>query len=309
MPNGSTTRFNDVLWRPLPWWIHRIAVKTIEAHRCRHLVTTPAQQLHIREKVSSCRGHVAEFRRAIGLCAQDTGITEAQVCLSHGRRLRHVSRQRGDVPLHVEFCDFLSCKGTSVTEVMEEARRLAERTRLKSYTSPFWFTQPQLENHFRNSVVQWCTHCMSTDRPSVCEVYENPDTFVELGSGSAATVRYANLDEFRSQRDAELSLIACLSFLRVFSPINVHTRRAFDACVESRLRVECHRSGCWCSIWGTAEDYKKCGFSTLDSALGVDVFDALGNPMFLIHALCTTTPLRVFESCYPNDCIIDLFSL
>ncbi|KAG5474228.1 hypothetical protein CUR178_04342 [Leishmania enriettii] len=306
MPCTGAPLFNDVLRRPSPRWFTALMAELMVPHGDPQLVTTSAQQYQLSGRERSDGSKAASHLRHYGLCLGDpTQLEEAQICLAHGRRLRRVSPQRGDIPLHVDLCNFLSCKGTSVTKVAEEAERLDKRTQSKSYTSPFWLTQPELLGHFQNPLIQLYTRCSLGHWTRVSEAYEDPNVFVEFDRGSKATTRYANLDEFRTQPNSALPLFACMSFFRMFSPINVHTRRSFDACVEWRLRVECQRTGCWCSIWGTAEDYDKCGFSTLDGALGVDVFDALGNPLFLINAFCTTAPLEIFASCYPHDCIAD----
>ncbi|CBZ23744.1 conserved hypothetical protein [Leishmania mexicana MHOM/GT/2001/U1103] len=304
MSNSNAGMLKDVIGRSCPWWLSRLIAETKETESSLKILTTSAQRLQLRSQLRGNGENPAPFcpLSSVQLRAS-TSIAEAQVIMTHGRRLRMVSRNSGDVKLHVDFSDFLSCSGTCLTDVEVEAVRLTELTRKNSYTSPFWLTQPQLESHFRNALAGLSTGCLPANSPHVCEVYENPNMFVELSCGTATTARYANLGEFRAQPHADLSLIACLSFLRIFSPINVQTRRAFDACVESRLRWECYRSGFWCSIWGTVQDYANCGFSTLDGAIGVEVFDALGNPLFLIRALCTTAPLNVYSRCYPNDSI------
>ncbi|CAM36830.2 conserved hypothetical protein [Leishmania braziliensis MHOM/BR/75/M2904] len=306
MPNIPASLLNDVLGRPSPWWLSRLSAEARGALSGVELLATTAQKIQLgRQIYGDGRSATESFCLRDAHGGFDMRIAEAQVILTHGRRLRQFSLNRGDVPLHVDLSDFLSCSGSSVTQVAEEAESLAERTRRNSYASPFWFTKEQLEGHFWNSCTQHTTRCAPKSRKRVCEVYENPNMFVELGCGAGKTAPYANLDEFRSQPNAELSLFSCISFLRIFSPISVKTQRAFDACVEWRLRVECQQSGCWCSVWGSAEDYASCGFSILDGAIGVDMFDALGNPLFLVNALCTTAPLAVYASCYPSDSIIN----
>ncbi|AYU80790.1 hypothetical protein LdCL_290035600 [Leishmania donovani] len=302
--NASIGMVKDVIGRSCPWWLSRLLAETRGTESTPKLLTTSAQRLQVGGQLSGSCDNPAlfPFRHTLHLNAS-TPIAEAQVIMTHGRRLRMVSRNYGDVKWHVDLSDFLSCSGTCLTEVEEEVERLTQLTRRNSYTSPFWVTQLQLESHFRNALAGFSTGCPPSNLAHVCEVYENPNMFVELSCGAATTARYANLGEFRMQPHLGLSLKSCISFLRVFSPINVQTRRAFDACVESRLRLECQQSGCWCSVWGTAQDYASCGFAPLDGAIGVDVFDALGNPLFLIHALCTTAPLDVFSRCYPNDSI------
>ncbi|CAG9578026.1 conserved hypothetical protein [Leishmania major strain Friedlin] len=305
MSNSNAGILKDVIGRSCPWWISRLLAETRVTESTLKLLTTSAQRLQLCGRLSRNGGNRALFSPLhIPHLHASTSIAEAQVIMTHGRRLRMVSRNNGDVKVHVDLSDFLSCSGTCLTEVEEEVERLAELTGRNSYTSPFWLTQPQLESHFRNALAGHSTGCPHAYSAHDCEVYENPNMFVELSCGTATTARYANLGEFRIHPYLQLSLISCISFLRVFSPINVQTRRAFDACVEWRLRWECQQSGCWCSVWGTVQDYASCGFATLDGAIGVDVFDALGNPLFLIHALCTTAPLDVYSRCYPYDSIV-----
>ncbi|GET90581.1 hypothetical protein, conserved [Leishmania tarentolae] len=304
MPNSNVCLMKDVLGRSCPWWLFHLVPETWRAENSLQLLTTPAQRHQLRGHLCVSDGNASACAFTPNIDLQVcTSSAEIQVIMTHGRRLRMVSRNCGDVKLHVDLSNFLSCRGTCVTEVKEEAVRLAELTRRKLYASPFWLTQAQLESYFQNTSATYRTGCSCANSMHVCEVYQNPNASVELTCGTETPTRYANLDEFRARPHVPVSLMSCISFFRIFAPINVKTRRSFDPCVEWRLRLECQRSGCWCSVWGTAEDYASCGFSTLDGAIGVDVFDALGNPLFLIHALCTTAPLDIFTSCYPTDSV------
>ncbi|KAG5499437.1 hypothetical protein JKF63_08000 [Porcisia hertigi] len=296
----------DILMRPPPWWASTLIAEIRGAETCLKLLTTPAQQFQLGRQACGGAGNNARRSWTRTVCVSTaTDTLEAEVILTHGRRLKRVSLHRGDVELHVDLSEFLSCRGTALTEVAEKVKLLAECTQKNSYTSPFWLTQMQLEGHFHNPNIRLSTRCSPGNSSRISEVYGNPNKLIELNCGSAATARFANLDEFRNQPHLEPCLHSCLSFFRIFSPINVKTCLRFDECVERYLRVECQRSGCWCSVWGTPEDYTSCGFSTLDGAIGVHVFDGLGNPSFLIRALCTTSPLDIYARCYPHDSIFE----
>lgn len=228
---------------------------------------------------------------------------EAHTTLTHGRFVRRVTPNGGDVPPHFHFSEYLSVRGTPLTDSAAEMRQLEKRARAGLYQSPFWLTQAQLTDYFGQAHQRRDFACGPTSAISTAELFQNSAVFVELNRATGKSVRVVSLDEFHLSRDTPLPLFRLLSYLRVFSPINVRTLRGFDEGVELRLRVECYRSGCWCSVWGSVEDYASRGFAVLPGALGVDVFDSLGNPHFLIHALCTTSPVDVFVTCYPNDSV------
>ncbi|KPA80721.1 putative mitochondrial hypothetical protein [Leptomonas pyrrhocoris] len=293
----------DVLQRRMPWWATSFLAAP-SAGASGSLLLTSAQ----RRQLSSMtvRGgdgadSARRFHKACSLC--DTSLNSAQAMLTHGRFLRLVDSNRGDVVIHVDTTDFLSWEGTTLTTVPEEAALLERQTRLNALMLPFWVTEPQATELCAYESVQRSLRCASSGSAIIADAFQNRDTFVELTCGTSEVTRYVNWEALCSRSLPPVTLHSCLSFFRCFVPINVRTKRAFDTVVAMRLRVEAMCSDCWCSVWGTADDYERCGFRVLDGALGVYVFNGLGSPAFLIHALCTTTPLEVYAACYPNDSI------
>jgi hypothetical protein len=249
------------------------------------------------------RMHVSGADTHLGWRTTGFSPFTAQAMLTHGRFLRLVSRNRGDVVVHVELSDFLSCHGQALTTVPHEIDALTLRTRRDELQSPFWVTKSQATELCTYGTVQCQFHFVSPSSSAIAEAFASDATSMLLTCGTSEATRYVNWGTLCSCVVNAAALRTSVSFFRCFHPINVRTKQHFAWAVELRLRVEAMSSDCWCSVWGSAEDYESCGFRVLDGALGVDVFDDLGNPSFLVHALCTTTPLEVYAARYPNDCI------
>ncbi|KPI87737.1 hypothetical protein ABL78_3210 [Leptomonas seymouri] len=299
----AATVMRDVLQRRLPWWV-ALPLSASSAGTSGGLFLTFAQRRQLFTISVSNR----ESDTGLGYCIADMSPCSAQSMLTHGRFFRVVDLNRGDVLQHVDTSDFLSWEGLTLTTVPEEIDSLEARTRRNALTLPFWVTEPQAMQLCSYESVNALFNCAASDSATVSDAFHNRDTFVELAGGTSELVRYVNWGALCSGVHNLAFLRSCLSFFRCFFPINVRTKHRFDTVIEIRLRVEAMNSGCWCSIWGTTEDYEKCGFSVLEGALGVDVFDELGNPAFLIHALCTSSPLEVYAACYPNDSISAVLS-
>ncbi|KAK7200211.1 hypothetical protein NESM_000072500 [Novymonas esmeraldas] len=295
----------DVLGRPGPWWLSHLFQDSPAAADSAGVATTAAQHLKLGAWMTGdVSGTVIKLWRNDLLAASCLPLEEAEATLTHGRQLRRVSETRGDVDLHVDFADFLSCEGVALTKATTEVQLLTARTLQRAYTSPFWLTQGQMGQCW-SEIANWkLRRAASTTVLPLREKFHDSDIFVELGGGDEGGERYVNVDEVTATRGTSALLRRCLSLFRVFTPISVRTRRPFDARVALRLRAECFHSGCWCSVWGTEEDYASSGFAALEGAIGVHVVDTLGNPLFLIHALCTTAPLDVLVSCYPNESLL-----
>lgn len=289
-----------MLQRSLPWWIAAL-LPADSADLGGGLFLTTAQRLQVGTMISANPegGQLHRKAGSRGIIAGCSAVS-VQAMLTQGRFYRMVNRNKGDGVWHVDTADFLSCDGRELTSVPGEVELLRERTRQGGLTSPFWLSEEQTERLCAYQAMRNRMGCDTAAGSSGGRPFQTPGVFAELTCGSSVTTRYVNV-EMLSTTTVPGRLQMCLSAFRCFLPINVRTRRRFEAAVDVCLRVECLSSGCWCTIWGTAEDYKSCGFRVLDGALGVDVFDELGNPTFLIHALCTTTPLDVFAACYPED--------
>lgn len=303
----AATKTRDVLRRPAPRWAGQAASLLSVSTGSKDAVQlffTAAQRRQLSGLLFFPRRDDDALRVLENWPrTSDTLLTAAQAVLTHGRFFRLVNPNRGDVVLHVDTCDFLSCEGAALTSLPHEIAMLEERTRTRSLLLPFWVSERQARELCAYQQMQRRFRCASSDSATMADVFQNNNVFLELTCGTPEVVRYVNWEALCSGVISSTTLLMTLSFFRCFSPINVRTRRRFDFAVEVRLRVEAMSSECWCSIWGTAKDYEQCGFKVLEGALGVDVFDELGNPAFLIHALCTTTPLEVYAACYPNDSI------
>lgn len=296
----SSVALVDVLQRPVPWWLGSL-LSADSTHLSRNLFLTTGQRMQVGTMIfASSESEKASYRREGFGCITAHSPAVVQAMLTHGRFYRVVTRNHGDVTFHVDTADFLSHEGRALTTVQSELELLHERTRQHHFASPFWLSEAQARHICAYRTMRQRLRWVGDD---VAQLFQKPGLHVELSSGLSEFTRYINTDALCSSSPSAKGVQMCLSAFRCFTPINVRTKQRFDATVEICLRVECLHSGCWCSVWGTAEDYASCGFRALDGALGVDVFDELGNPAFLICALCTTAPLEVYAACYPNDSI------
>lgn len=90
-------------------------------------------------------------------------------------------------------------------------------------------------------------------------------------------------------------LLPLLSLFRRFQPLHVLTRLPFPPVVELHIRSHCWRMGCWCSIWGTIDDFKQLGMNCYpNSSSGLPLHIPDSGSTFL-SAISSSDPQRVYQ--------------
>nr|CCC89753.1 conserved hypothetical protein [Trypanosoma congolense IL3000] len=241
----------------------------------------------------------------------------ARLALAHCPQVRQVTLSNGDTPVLVDIvAPALSMRGVALTHdvvAMEAAVAMSEKRR---YTSPFWLSRREIQyfvakTPFFGSFLR-CNFSMissgatGVDIPSLKLVNDrgeeccvmNLSEFSSTASG-LVTVCHGNTDAI-----CGVHHIHSFFLFRQFSPVNVFTRRAsFSHEVEDAIRRYCMRFSCWCSVWGTLEDFKAAGIDVLEGPLGLWLFDEWDMPFFLTSALSCVNVKAAFAHVYPNDVI------
>lgn len=241
----------------------------------------------------------------------ERGVRAAAVaCALHARRTCRVHTHRGDtLPDFDLTAPCLSPRGVSLTKDPSAQVALAAVAARKGYSSPFWLSVADisaLASFTKGALTSLGILSTVQEKGMLRHLYResNEDASTVVNDRSELS-RVVNLCELQGRQHKITARMNSISFFlfRKFRPINVRSCRPFDPSVEDRLRAESVCSGCWCSVWGTREDYELCGCTVLRGALGVQVFDAVGNSVFLINALCTEDPAAAYAAAFPSRTI------
>lgn len=293
----------DVFGRSLPLWVQR-CVAGSSAHTVVECISAAQRlQLGLRFDAYGSSLHVSPTYRFL-LVRSPVDSEVSRVCLSHTRPCRRVSLRCGDVTCTLDRgCDHLSCRGVPLTDNEDALQQLSRVASQQGYRLPFWVSLEEAvqlppASRWQRGATAALGASQWVDKRLLVEVVNDRNTACSV----------CNVEELHRAFPACLARDAQLfSYCRKFRPVNILTKRAFDPVVEDRLRRECHRTGCWCSLWGTPDDFAAAGVGALRGALGLHVFDKGGNELFLTNAFCTEDPIAAFAVAYPNETVFETF--
>ncbi|CAD2213451.1 hypothetical protein AGDE_11149 [Angomonas deanei] len=222
------------------------------------------------------------------------------------REAVYVDVNQGDVKTVVDFrAPFLSVCGTAVSTDAASLEALQQRHLNRNYRLPFWISNSEATFLLNFPYVKRALSIDHTLFERRSHLFANDAVAVSVLDGGASK-RVVNLEELtRKDMDFETTIRYCFYFFRLFEPINVATRQPFDKYVTNRIRLESVMSKCWCSIWGTAEDYAAAGIPLRDDPLDLVAVDLFGNELTLISAMGTVSPQDCFSQVYPSKAIFE----
>lgn len=219
--------------------------------------------------------------------------------LVHSRPWCRVHPSKGDVLVDFDVkAAFLSIRGSCIYSTDDQALALTQIQNRKQYSTPFWVSLPETKLLHTWKYAYGALHLA----PSLIEsTFSDAEIAPEVVNDRGIHCRVLNLEEVQVT-----PFVSNFHFhlFRRFTPMSVRTRLPFSHDVTDRIRAECCASRCWCSVWGTLEDFVAVGVEPLQGALGVWVLDALGNEVFLTNAMCTKNPRAAYQIAYPNHIVV-----
>lgn len=265
----------DAFGHQLPRWVNILAPKNCTtAQYC----LTYTQLLHLGVSRVAKPLQFVNFVSSVDWCGS---------CLTQCREHMYIHDRFGEAWNINITVPYLSTDGTPLTEDPRSIRKL---DKCSQYSTPFWITEEE-------------TTILSRHLPDDFNAFHSSNKFhthsVPIRTLRGDYIPVVNVEEVISTSSA-MNLRSFLSLFRVFQPISIKTRQPFPSSIALLLRIECWRTRCWCSIWGTEEDFSNENISCLDGALSVNVFTEHGNELALTNGLRTSNSAEVYRIVFPE---------
>ncbi|AAZ10326.1 uncharacterized protein TEOVI_000533700 [Trypanosoma equiperdum] len=323
-----------IFCKPLANWAHDLLQASMDSYVSSHDEPFRQHQQHQEKHVEYVLSWPQVQQLRLNVCSKSlptlmvpeellTGflnVDYARAALIHGPFERKVRMSSGDSLVTVDFtASALSMRGVALTDdvtVMKEAVGLAEE---RHYTSPFWLSTGELRYFMKGmNTLSLYLHCDFSAAFSAGAGSGGAIPSVLVHNDRGERCRVMNLSEFvttsakykpKVKRNGitstnDINHFSAFIFFREFTPVSVLTRSAtFPKDIEDCIRRYCILSGCWCTIWGTPEEFREAGHDVHEGSLGLWVFDELGLPLFLVNALSCLDVAAAFSYVYPNDII------
>ncbi|ORC93402.1 uncharacterized protein TM35_000012790 [Trypanosoma theileri] len=261
----------------------------------------------------------------------------ARATLVHSQRLRRLDVNRGDTPVVVDItATALSARGVALTNDESTLSKMRELAKERHYDSPFWLTREEMEYFvFSNNRLQRLFNCNIPHSNGGLDNYKKIPS-IEVENERKQKCHVMNLSEFAKITSSTFSFNSSLSssssnnnnnnmmmtnttvspegrglnhntafhMFRQFRPIDIRTKSLFPPDIADALRKYSMTTGCWCTVWGTPNDYTALDLKVPEGPLGVWVFDAEDSPLFLTPALTCDNPVKALTHVYKDDHII-----
>lgn len=266
----------DIFGNELPRWVSRLAPESCTAS---NYCLTHAQLLHL-GIFGACKPiQFVNLTSSVDWCC---------ACLTQCRPHKYIHERRGEEWNTNITAPYLSINGKNLTNDTLSIQKLDEHTQ---YLLPFWITEKEVFQLSRCLPEDFTTYQVGQKFSANSEIIVN---------SRGKRIPVVNIQEVISPH-SKINLFSFLSLFRLFEPVSVRTRQAFSSSVSLQLRVECWRTRCWCSIWGTKEDFDHKNDSCLEGALSVNVFTKHGNELLLTNALRTSNAAEVYRRTFPES--------
>lgn len=275
MHSKEAMKHFDIFGNVLPRWVCRLAPSDSKTS---HYCLTYEQLLHLGVMNPTKPLQFVNFVSSLDWCS---------ACVTQCRQHKYIHERRGEAWSINITTPYLSIRGTPLTEDMASILKLNERT---DYSLPFWITENEL-------------FLLSQYLPDHFIANHSADKFhtrsVRIRKSFGEDVSVINIQEVMS-KPSSMNMTSCLSLFRIFDPINVKNRQAFSSSIALLLRIQCWKTRCWCSIWGTEEDFTEESISCFEGALSINVFTKHGNELQLTNALRTTNSAEAYRIVFPE---------
>lgn len=213
-----------------------------------------------------------------------------QACITHCKQRKYVSIMSGETFDITITSPYLSANGSALTF---DEKSISNLDSMSRYISPFWLTES--ESYFL------CRYLPEIfDYSHARKVFTSTTETQLVVDRANELVSVVNLQEI-IRNYTSFSPLTFLRLFRIFEPINVRTKKPFLPSTAMLLRTICWRRRCWCSIWGTTEDFSSVGIRCLDGAITVNVFDQAEHDLLLTSSLNTSNVAGAYTLCFPQN--------